>query len=314
MSQGEFDQMDLSSYHAWVGMRGHNDHTHWNDAGDEHAADAWNPDNGNHCVLVSYRNNTARGASCSEKHFFFCSGVSFRVFIPEAKTRDDAQTFCTDRQMILSTFPGTSSPQWPGSPFYVAQEFPIWIGLHRNGGSWEWSDQNPSDFRNWAPDLGVAASSVQGPGVGSDCVSVSSQSKSMSVHSCSEAFPSLCYRHNVVLVQELLTWEQALETCRILTPSTGSFSLLRLQQSEMDNIKNVLRFSTTSKVWVGLRFLGGSWFWSDGGAVSLSSLPVCPESGLHCGALVLNETPGSDPLIEPSDCSQTLNVLCYGEP
>ncbi|XP_055010381.1 lymphocyte antigen 75-like [Boleophthalmus pectinirostris] len=302
----------------------HENHYHWgvdviNQMTDPWTETGWYPADGKDCVLTSYTTDKYLSSYLSEKHFFFCSGLfsglfSLDVFFPESKSWSDALGHCVSLGLSLAEFKNRNSPRWPGSPFYVAREFPVWIGLRRNGGSWGWSDNNPSDFRNWAPDLGVAASSVQGPGVGSDCVSVSSQSKSMSVHSCSEAFPSLCYRHNVVLVQELLTWEQALETCRILTPSTGSFSLLRLQQSEMDNIKNVLRFSTTSKVWVGLRFLGGSWFWSDGGAVSLSSLPVCPESGLHCGALVLNETPGSDPLIEPSDCSQTLNVLCYGEP
>ncbi|KAK7912609.1 hypothetical protein WMY93_012820 [Mugilogobius chulae] len=108
------------------------------------------------------------------------------------------------------------------------------------------------------------------------CVVVSSQTKTMSLQSCSEAFPFLCYKHNLVLVQEELSWEQALEACGNISPS-GSFKLLSKPDNHM-NITNVLRFSSTSKVWVGLRFLGGSWFWSDGGAVSVSlSLPGCPH-------------------------------------
>ncbi|KAK7912614.1 hypothetical protein WMY93_012825 [Mugilogobius chulae] len=131
----------------------------------------------------------------------------------------------------------------------------------------------------------------------------------MLVQSCSEAFPFLCYKHNLVLVQKKLSWEQALEACGNISPK---HRLLSLEPSDLNNVLNHVQQASTSKVWVGLRFLGGSWFWSDGGAVSLS-LPECPQSGLHCGALVVDRSSGSD-LIEPSDCSQSLSVLCYGEP
>ncbi|KAK7912625.1 hypothetical protein WMY93_012836 [Mugilogobius chulae] len=52
------------------------------------------------------------------------------------------------------------------------------------------------------------------PASGSDsCVVVSSQTKTMSVQSCSEAFPFLCYRDNLVLLEEKMSWDQALEAC-----------------------------------------------------------------------------------------------------
>ncbi|KAK7912623.1 hypothetical protein WMY93_012834 [Mugilogobius chulae] len=94
--------------------------------------------------------------------------------------------------------------------------------------------------------------------------------------------------------------------------SLSSYRLLSVEPEELKYVHSYVQQASTSKVWVGLRFLGGSWFWSDGGAVSLS-LPECPQSGLHCGALVVDRSSGSD-LIEPSDCSQSLSVLCYGEP
>uniref|UniRef100_A0AAV2LRY6 C-type lectin domain-containing protein n=1 Tax=Knipowitschia caucasica TaxID=637954 RepID=A0AAV2LRY6_KNICA len=242
-------------------------------------------------------------AHCSEMHFFYCSGpVLPPVFVAQTKTRSDAEDFCENAGLRISTFPSKSSPQWPGSPFYKPQDLPVWIGLHGDGGSWRWSDGSEADYRKWSPDLSAPPDASSG-----SCASTSSLSRFMSAQSCSEFLPFLCSSHDVVLVLDLFRWEEAVEVCDSL-PLPGSFRLLQQEYhlQHMDKIKNVLQFSTTTKVWVGQRYLGGSWFWSHGGAVSQSE---CPQSDLHCGALV-NSQSGA---IEPCDCSLRLNVLCSRE-
>uniref|UniRef100_A0A8C6UMV6 C-type lectin domain-containing protein n=1 Tax=Neogobius melanostomus TaxID=47308 RepID=A0A8C6UMV6_9GOBI len=191
--------------------------------------------------------------------------------------------------------------QYMGEGHWLVEprDFPVWIGLQRDGSGddWSWSDGTHSDYRSWT--------SGPGPGSGS-CVAVSSQSKAMLNQSCSKAFPFLCYRHNVVLLQEELSWEDAMETCRNLRNfyNHTSFSMLSVEESEVEYALSHAKGAKTNKVWVGLRFLAGSWFWSDGTPVSLS-LPSCPK--FNCGALVVNTSS-----IEPTDCTEKLNLLCYG--
>lgn len=302
LSQDELDFMDLRSYHAWIGLTRHNDHYHWDGADTDHAPDHWVAGPDYDCGLTSYEQDSPESDNCHHKHFFFCNGLFSDVFVPQTKSYDNSKQFCESLSRDLSTFSGKSGLQFQGSPLYDPQEFPVWIGLRSDGVSWSWGDGRPSDFRNWAPDLG----SAPGPGSG-DCVSVSSLSKSMSVHDCSDAYPFVCYNPNLVLLQELMPWEQALEHCKTLS-SAESFRLLSLNQNHMETIENVLRFAQTNRVWVGLRYLAGAWFWSDGSTLPLPGLS-CPDFTLGCGALVLSS--GSDPVIEPVDCSEKLNFLCY---
>ncbi|CAL9701198.1 unnamed protein product [Knipowitschia caucasica] len=312
-SWSELLPLDLSRYYSWLGVIYHGDHCHWEYEGNDHTDAQWVPvelapdqpqSNGSSkCVLAQYQTDKTFRAHCSEMHFFYCSGpVLPPVFVAQTKTRSDAEDFCENAGLRISTFPSKSSPQWPGSPFYKPQDLPVWIGLHGDGGSWRWSDGSEADYRKWSPDLSAPPDASSG-----SCASTSSLSRFMSAQSCSEFLPFLCSSHDVVLVLDLFRWEEAVEVCDSL-PLPGSFRLLQQEYhlQHMDKIKNVLQFSTTTKVWVGQRYLGGSWFWSHGGAVSQSE---CPQSDLHCGALV-NSQSGA---IEPCDCSLRLNVLCSRE-
>ncbi|KAK7912624.1 hypothetical protein WMY93_012835 [Mugilogobius chulae] len=72
------------------------------------------------------------------------------------------------------------------------------------------------ETKTWSEGLGLLQESRFRPSPDSDsdsCVVVSSQTKTMSVQSCSEAFPFLCSRDNLVLLEEKMSWEQALEAC-----------------------------------------------------------------------------------------------------
>ncbi|KAK7912385.1 hypothetical protein WMY93_012596 [Mugilogobius chulae] len=190
--------------------------------------------------------------------------------------------------------------------FPVPQTHPVWIGLHSDGEAWKWSNGASSDYRKWAGGESVQTqvrSSARTPVWSSLAVSI----WTMSVENCSEAFPFLCSANEVVQLEKM-SWEQALKACRNIS---SKHRLLSGTASELGYVFNEIQQNI--KVWVGLRFLGGSWFWSDGGAVSLS-LPECPQSGLHCGAVVLRTFGSGVVPVEPSDCSEKMDVLCYREP
>lgn len=61
------------------------------------------------------------------------------------------------------------------------------------------------------------------------------------------------------------------------------------------------------QVWVGLRFLGDNWFWSDGSTVSEQDmLSKCPAQWKFCGAVSKN---GTDEWMT-RDCSERRNFIC----
>ncbi|KAK7912618.1 hypothetical protein WMY93_012829 [Mugilogobius chulae] len=292
VTDSDISVMDLKKFQAWIGLmkRG----TGWSE-----------PQDGNDCGGVEYQSIEAFGFDCDAKNFIFCEGgVHTQPIYQRDKTWSEGNRSVRARMEILGLLNTDQLGSW-SSILSEERDHPVWIGLYHDGEAWKWSNGASSDYRNWT--------GGSEPPSGSDsCVVVSSQTKTMSVQSCSEAFPFLCYRDNLVLLEEKMSWEQALEACGNISPKHRLYSGTEYNATELESNAGRFQKTSTSKVWVGLRFLGGSWFWSDGGAVSLS-LPECPQSGLHCGALVVDRSSGSD-LIEPSDCSQSLSVLCYGEP
>lgn len=64
-----------------------------------------------------------------------------------------------------------------------------------------------SEYRNWSE------AHLNNSG---DCVTLWSLSKGMSTHSCSDQFPYLCFKNNLILVKQNKTWEEALGHCRDL--------------------------------------------------------------------------------------------------
>uniref|UniRef100_A0A3Q3IGT7 Fork-head domain-containing protein n=1 Tax=Monopterus albus TaxID=43700 RepID=A0A3Q3IGT7_MONAL len=171
------------------------------------------------------------------------------------------------------------------------------------GQTWKWSTGS-SNYSNWAP--GEPRSS-------GDCGAISSVSKKMTAQNCSDRFPFVCYRDNLVLVKENKTWEEALAHCRALGsfPDTRSYELVSVQPGDDHMVMvNKVQVADTNEVWAGLRFLAGHWFWVNGADLLYSDLPFCPPNGQHCGALSKTGIHSLD----TRDCLEKRNFLCYSTP
>ncbi|KAJ0057447.1 hypothetical protein NL108_006131, partial [Boleophthalmus pectinirostris] len=267
VTQSDIRYTYMDPYYAWIALKLF-DRWKWTDGTNFYNANGVftqdEPDDNDDCGLANYTFNKAVGDRCEARHFFFChykdeSNTRRYNFYAETKSWDDAFKYCQDNGQSLAIF-----NTWSNLPSDEKQNFPVWTGLYHDGESWRWSDGEYSDYWKWA--AGFDPGSTPNSGL---CGSVWSQNKTMSVHSCSEAFPFLCYSHNLVLIKQNLTWEEALEECKSLQTNNPSQShqLLSVKPSDLLYANSKAIDAQTDKVWLGLRFLGGSWFWSNGQTV-----------------------------------------------
>ncbi|KAK5615462.1 hypothetical protein CRENBAI_000712 [Crenichthys baileyi] len=234
--------------------------------------------------------------NCEENLFFACQrNTTDYPLIKEMMTWSQAEEYCNN------SYNGLSSFAMRNMSFFSKQNFPIWIGLHRNGGSWKWSLGLEED-KHW---------NLGNPSNDTTCVTISSLNKELATKNCQTQLPFLCTKDNMVLVKENKSWEEVFEHCRDLRSSSSSnlhFNLLSVQPGdEHTYVMNKVMEADTEEVWVGLRFLGDEWLWMNGADMLNTDMLQCPISKKHCGALSKNDA-GT---VEARDCSERKNFLCY---
>ncbi|XP_021170002.2 secretory phospholipase A2 receptor-like [Fundulus heteroclitus] len=251
------------------------------------------------CAMVQYSDKKIYINNCGSHLFFICRKYPTYYydypFIPEAKTWSEAQEYCRTNYADLASFSSSYLKN-----VVREMEFPIWIGLHRDGAAWSWS-LGDSKYRNWF---------TGEPSNSGDCGSIYSISKKMASQNCDTRLPFLCISDNMVLVKENKNWEEALEHCRGLRSSTNNvrYDLLSLQpEDQQDLIMTKVMQADTKEVWTGLRFLAGEWLWVNGADMLHTDLPLCPAPHQHCGILSKNSAGG----MEARDCSERKNFICY---
>ncbi|XP_024863958.1 macrophage mannose receptor 1 isoform X2 [Kryptolebias marmoratus] len=303
-AQSDVDSLVLNRYHTWISLReDKNNGSGWNLFSSE-LKKIFRDSNENDlnstdvCAAVNYDHKTIDVEDCEDLLFFICEKNENQSteyeFIPEAKNWSDAFVDCEQKGYDLAIF---SYTKW--NQFFTVRDFPVWIGLHRDGESWNWSS-GFSSYINWELDESSNDS---------DCVSISSMTKKMTSQKCEDHFPFVCISENVFLFKENKTWEEALERCRGLTLSSSDrhFDLLSVEPEDHEFVWNKVMEAETMEVWTGLHFLVDEWLWVNGKEMLYPDLPLCPIPGHYCGALSKNDT-GS---VETRDCFERKNFLCY---
>uniref|UniRef100_A0A8C4NST7 C-type lectin domain-containing protein n=1 Tax=Dicentrarchus labrax TaxID=13489 RepID=A0A8C4NST7_DICLA len=305
-TQSDLDQLFLDGYDSWIGLHKPGAYKwYWSD-GEINDFYKWadkQPDYRKDCASVNYGHKRFYSNECDGYLFFICHDHHNNnydyTFIPQSKTWSEAQQYCQDHFDDLATIKKDSDLDSAVNQ----QDFPVWTALRTDGEVWKWS-AGLLQYRKWASDE---------PRDNGDCVSISSVSKTMATQKCSDRFPFICLRDNLILVKENKTWEEALEHCRSLKTSFYphySYELVSVQPGEDHNyMMNKVMEANTEKVWTGLRFLAGHWLWVNRADMSYPDLSLCPLEEQHCGALSKNNT-GS---VETTDCTEKLNFLCYGK-
>lgn len=225
------------------------------------------------------------------------------VYIPYRLYWGDAQKFCKKYFSDLATF-NTMEEQQQLVKVYGYKNDPVWIGLYRKdqNSNWQWSNEKTVSFSAWYngfPETGCF--DTPSPLREMHNFAYLYQGQWQNTYYLS-AFPFYCYRH-LFLVNELKTWEDALQFCTTYYTSLASLpDDTRVLQAKME-----LSQTQTDSVWTGLHFMDGIWFWLDGESTeNMDLLPSCPARPYHCGAL--NNITNS---VENQDCNKKLNFICY---
>lgn len=199
------------------------------------------------------------------------------IYIEKTVTWHEAQYYCREFHTDLAPISGNYDRQ-SIQKLTTALDY-FWIGLERNTtdrDKWMWSGGGEASNFYW----------------GSWEPQDHSEKDHVMMH-CSLWYsvpgdwtmPFFCY--SVHVVREKKTWEEALEYCREHHHDLASVT----SETEMMLIQRELnKKDTTEHVWMGLRFLAGSWMWTDGRQLSYKAWdqqgqPSCPEIDLRCGAL-----------------------------
>uniref|UniRef100_A0AAQ5YQ16 C-type lectin domain-containing protein n=1 Tax=Amphiprion ocellaris TaxID=80972 RepID=A0AAQ5YQ16_AMPOC len=308
-TEAESDGFRLDSYEAWIGLYRYQGLSssrpwYWSHGGNysyyetkwAHYESQYSGD----CAHVSYSNKRVYGSDCRTYYFFICHeyhGLNLEhlryKFIPQSKTWSEAQQYCRDKYDDLAYITYFAPVE--------EEDFPVWIGLHRDGETWKWST-GMSNYEKWTSGE---------PGEDNDCVTISSLSKNMDTRNCSDRFPFICIKDNLLLVKENKTWEEALDHCRGLTPPTHytRYDLVSVQLgAEYDYVMRKIMEADTEEVWTGLRFLAGHWLWVNGADMMYPDLPLCPVDFQHCGSMSKNNNTEG---FQTRDCTETRNFLCY---
>ncbi|XP_051980842.1 C-type mannose receptor 2-like [Xyrauchen texanus] len=167
----------------------------------------------------------------------------------------------------------------------------VWIGLHKTQNkTWKWSLGNPafytgsdSHYQNWE------SNNIHVVG---DCVCMDGQNGKWDNKKCAEYKNFICYNDKFVLIQQNLTWNEALKYCRDNHVDLVSVESQQIQNSVMNVVKNAL----TAVVWLGLRQACalGIWFWVNGEIVCYQDWAAGNGTGVE-------------------DCSDTAGAVLSGD-
>lgn len=237
--------------------------------------------------------------------------VRQHFYVNHLLTWHEAQQYCRLRYDDLSTvtayeeinsLPGTVPPSCPNNTdYYKVCQAGKWIGIYTDSNNLaKWSGGNHEPFCSPAVRTAKYATGK--------CGTVWKAIPACLPVPCAWNLSFYCMKEfDVILVEQKMTWEEALDYCR-----NNYIDLVSLtSEIWMKEAVKIGWAAQTAHVWTGLRFLNGHWFWTTQKALKYQAWsgegePQCPARNLRCGALAQKEQ-----IWQIRDCEEKLNFLCF---
>ncbi|XP_061587309.1 secretory phospholipase A2 receptor-like [Cololabis saira] len=215
----------------------------------------------------------------------------------------EAQSYCRENHTDLASGPhqlkDTQLQQLPELQKLNGTEENnhAFIGLYRD--TWRWSDGSSFSFRHWRPGSGISTKHIR-------YVMVEKNGRWTTDESSISRKPFFCYDDKVILIQQNLTWEDALYYCREKHRDLVSITDLNDQRWVQERVKN----ATTEYVWMGLRYTCtlDFWFWVGGEVVTYQNVDP-GQKGDHCDMSGAMQRAGKHKWFKKNDMNE-FNFLC----
>uniref|UniRef100_A0A3Q1DGM9 C-type lectin domain-containing protein n=1 Tax=Amphiprion ocellaris TaxID=80972 RepID=A0A3Q1DGM9_AMPOC len=233
-------------------------------------------------------------------HKFMSQGdIGKHVYISKNLNWPKAQAYCRQHHTDLSFFNSQSEidelQKATGGKIHDG-----WIGLQRdpnNKTAWKWSGGGHITYQNWK-DGEPSNGANENRGFMNSDGEWHDRPDKRSYH---------FYCMDVTVVEEKMSWEDALSHCRekqTHLPSLLSETDQLLAQTEIEN-KNI-----SERLWMGLRFLGDGWMWVNGDPLEYEAWSRQGDQDHQCPVRKRCGTLTKDGLWENWDCQDKFNFIC----
>ncbi|XP_073725187.1 C-type mannose receptor 2-like [Misgurnus anguillicaudatus] len=244
------------SLNAWIGLKNKGVYEWKWSMGDPVNYTNWktNSDRYGDGSCVFMRNGTWSYKKWDQMSTFICyNGDKGYSYENTVKTWNESQRFCRENHTDLASVRNQNENEQI-QKIINDSEKSVWIGLFND--SWEWSDKSDSTFRHWKS--GEPSGEVHPA-----CAEVKMKDQGQwNDARCNYSETFVCHEDKLVLINQNLSWSDALSYCRQNHVDLVSVDSKKIQRW----VSELVQQASTPAVWMGLRHSCsvGLWFWVNG--------------------------------------------------